>query len=161
MWYPEIENEQYIGTSENFDRWTYYAHEKVNFNNAMEWVRNNQATSSLADRVEYQKEFLNHALTGFVTTHAVTIAAIIVLTYWIFRKRQGNPVGETRIVVTTKEERQEYQQEVTHKQLPQRIETALALMPAEPTTIDIPEFTAQQMEDSTPEDSPKRELPEP
>lgn len=64
-------------TASDFNGWTYYANEKENLNKVMEWIQNNQATSSLPDLLEYPKEFVNHALTGFFTTHAITIAAIV------------------------------------------------------------------------------------
>lgn len=115
MWFPELENEKYLGISENFDGWTYYAHEKENLNRAMEWVQNNQATSSLADLVEYPKEFLNHALTGFLTTHAITIIVVIGITWFICQGRQRQAENEGRIVITTRKERQEFQQEVAHQ----------------------------------------------
>lgn len=106
MWFPELGKEQYLGTSQDFDGWTFYAYEKENLNKVMEWVQNHQATTSLADLVEYPKQFLNHALTGFLTTHAVTIVALIAVMYTLCKGQNRARAAETRIIVNTQEENQ-------------------------------------------------------
>lgn len=99
MWLPELKDEQYIGTASDFTGWTYYAQEKDNLNNAMEWVQNSQAITSIADIVNYPKEFLNHTLLGFFTTHLLTIIAISVLAYFLCRKLTTIRTSDSKIVV--------------------------------------------------------------
>lgn len=111
LWFPELGEEHYLGTAREFDGWTYYAHEKENLNKVVEWVQNHQATTSLADLVEYPKNFLNHALTGFLTTHAITIAIMMGVIYVLCRTRKGDEERRTQIIVTTTEDQRNFQSE--------------------------------------------------
>lgn len=87
---------------------SYYAHEKTKLSEAMQWVQNNQATTSLADLADYPKEFVKHALTGFLTTHAVTILAIMTITNILLKRQRQGTAKETRIVLTTETEKREH-----------------------------------------------------
>lgn len=85
-WFPEIIDAEPIGTAENFDGWSYYAREQDNLQKEMEFTKNLQSTTSLADIANLPKGFVGSVLTGFITLHTITYAVLAVITIYLYRK---------------------------------------------------------------------------
>lgn len=93
LWFPKILDQDILGTAENFEGWSYYAHERDNLDKAMQWTTNGQSITSLSDLYDLPKGLLNGALSGFLLSHSITFIAIGIISIIIYRKLFSNNMG--------------------------------------------------------------------
>lgn len=86
LWFPEIIDTKPIGTVENFDGWTYYAREQDSLQKAMQWTKNLQSTTSLADIANYPQGFIEGAITGFITLHSIAYGVLALIIIYLYKK---------------------------------------------------------------------------
>lgn len=83
MWLPEEIDVDDIGIAADFEGWTLYEKERGDLARAMEYSVNAQSTTSMADLMEYPKGLLNATLLGFLTSHVMTIAAVVLVLFYL------------------------------------------------------------------------------
>lgn len=47
MWFPEIVDQDIVGTASDMEGWSYYAREREHLNSVLNWVTNGQKTTGL------------------------------------------------------------------------------------------------------------------
>lgn len=99
LWFPDIIDEKPIGTVENFDGWTYYAQEQDSIQKAIQWTQNLQSTTSIADIANYPKGFIEDALTGFITLHAIAYGMLTIIIIYLYKKLHSNTTRRARQVI--------------------------------------------------------------
>lgn len=90
MWFPEIVDQDLIGTATDFEGWTYYAREQDNLKQTMEWTKNSQSSTSISDISNYSKGFIDQALVGFLTSNIILYAVLGVAAVTFLKIRKGN-----------------------------------------------------------------------
>lgn len=90
LWIPEVADEAPIGTADHFEGWSYFANERKQISNAIEFTSNAQTTTSVSDLMDYPKGALNATLYGFFMAHLTLFALIIggAIIYWRGRRAE-------------------------------------------------------------------------
>lgn len=76
LWFPQMKEQQLVGTSENFEGWSYYANERDNLDKAMRWTTNAQQVTSLSDIYNLPNGVFNKIMSGFAISHTILYIAI-------------------------------------------------------------------------------------
>lgn len=87
LWLPELKKGEFLGTSSDFEGWSYFAKEKDNMDKAMRWTENAESSSGIGDLYKYPKGFFDYSVVGFVTTHLGIIGVLAAVVWFLCRKK--------------------------------------------------------------------------
>lgn len=94
LWYPHLKPQKMLGTANNFEGWTYYANERKNIQNALEWSKNTQENMSLQDLLNFPEGYFQTTVFCFITSHMATIMVEVGLTVATCRRNREIRRGE-------------------------------------------------------------------
>lgn len=82
--FPQIIDQEAIGTSENFEGLTYYAREQDNLKQTMAWTKSS-STSSINDLINYPQGFMTNTLVGFLTSSITSYLVLRLIMYTVLK----------------------------------------------------------------------------
>lgn len=98
LWFPDTKELEPIGTASDMDGWTFIAQEKENLRQAIEFTTQGKSSTSIADVYEWPRGWLDLSMKAFLTTHAVTITALVAIgSSLLNRFRRGAATSENPI----------------------------------------------------------------
>lgn len=85
LWFPKLEDHEIIGTSENFEGWSFYASQTDNLDNAIKWANNAQVETSLSDIYDLPKGMVNTMFSGLIIAHLIAYVILGFLCLKLYR----------------------------------------------------------------------------